>query len=933
MKRLNLFIFISSSHHLTASSKSCFSLSLPNSFSAVLFLNPSHPTYIMPLTKAFKTELRKAVKDNANDGQCLRCGTFLGKKSHLFRNCPEKPIDTFVRGRGNQPSPADRSEAEALYQEICKESDPSWAPPTESDVKLPLNAAIEAKDTPKGRKNTNTTKNTGDKTAGAVKNQASTSTPSTLKSRTPVKDDKLGYLEPQSTVQKEEQEPQVGEDGILEVDTTFLGPPVNKAKGEFEIMSNYVQVKSIPKDLYVYSLKYWHPKPGSKPGTTIDQVVFNKRVEIMRAYKALHKLDRFHLTVNGCIWATDYKTLWSSSPLPQCSTALDAIWTTENAAFRDLKGENIEDMRATLTTKVPLRDLPKAFQENNVADLDDHIRALNAHVSRSVEQVTQDGNVPVTQIGVNKFYLNRGFKDMDRHGTLRGLRGYYTSIRSGRSGTLLNINTATSAFFAPITVAQMLRTTPGPTTDKMSFVEKTLFGANLRVLYRRKNYDETPNLDLNSEEARSRTFKQFGKPAETQRFFTLLPADPRNPTAPRKCDPADTRGRTVEEYLQKECNINLRNICTDAYDWLCVNVGNIVKVSDDERERSAKRAQWIPACLLEIVQHQPVRGLLGPNHTKSMIDLAVHLPRRNAELITTEGFQSLGIYPGQNVTNGLQSLGLELDHKLVSLAAKTITAPAVTYRRPGNNASKVTKDIDPITASWNLQHVAFADTPPTDFRQIHVMGLKRCFGRTNIGNMSEQEALEALCTDFVSKLNEHSVQSSKGYCGTSQLLDVGPLKAWFKLCKPNDCTLVLLSDKDYDGYAKLKRTADCEEGQHTICAIGSKIKLSGPARHQHFSNLALKVNMKMGGANHFLHSGKLDMLLGRSRRSGTIILGADVTHPGHGTKEGSPSIACVVGSVDGEFMNYPGSMRLQAGKQEVSTTNLQYVLRANSICR
>jgi eukaryotic translation initiation factor 2C len=83
------------------------------------------------------------------------------------------------------------------------------------------------------------------------------------------------------------------------------------------------------------------------------------------------------------------------------------------------------------------------------------------------------------------------------------------------------------------------------------------------------------------------------------------------------------------------------------------------------------------------------------------------------------------------------------------------------------------------------------------------------------------------------------------------------------------------------------------------------------------SNLSLKVNMKFGGDHHRMDTHRLNYLLGSERRNLTIIIGADVVHPAGGGKFGAPSIACVIGSVDSEFMNYPGSMRLQGGNQEV----------------
>ena len=52
----------------------------------------------------------------------------------------------------------------------------------------------------------------------------------------------------------------------------------------------------------------------------------------------------------------------------------------------------------------------------------------------------------------------------------------------------------------------------------------------------------------------------------------------------------------------------------------------------------------------------------------------------------------------------------------------------------------------------------------------------------------------------------------------------------------------------------------------------------------------------------------------------TMMVGIDVTHPGPGSIEGTPSIAAVVASVDDSFVQFPASMRIQESKKEVSNS-------------
>lgn len=48
-----------------------------------------------------------------------------------------------------------------------------------------------------------------------------------------------------------------------------------------------------------------------------------------------------------------------------------------------------------------------------------------------------------------------------------------------------------------------------------------------------------------------------------------------------------------------------------------------------------------------------------------------------------------------------------------------------------------------------------------------------------------------------------------------------------------------------------------------------------------------------------------------------MMVGIDVTHPGPGSREGTPSIAAVVASVDNKFVQFPASLRIQETKKEV----------------
>jgi eukaryotic translation initiation factor 2C len=72
------------------------------------------------------------------------------------------------------------------------------------------------------------------------------------------------------------------------------------------------------------------------------------------------------------------------------------------------------------------------------------------------------------------------------------------------------------------------------------------------------------------------------------------------------------------------------------------------------------------------------------------------------------------------------------------------------------------------------------------------------------------------------------------------------------------------------------------------------------------TNVMMKLNLKLGGINHVVQP--VANRLGKT----TMVLGADLVHPGTGAYPGTPSIAAIVGSIDDHAGMCLGSMRLQS---------------------
>lgn len=125
--------------------------------------------------------------------------------------------------------------------------------------------------------------------------------------------------------------------------------------------------------------------------------------------------------------------------------------------------------------------------------------------------------------------------------------------------------------------------------------------------------------------------------------------------------------------------------------------------------------------------------------------------------------------------------------------------------------------------------------------------------------------------------------------------------------------IVILPDNNGSLYGDLKRICETDLGLVSQCCLTKHVyKMS----KQYLANVALKINVKVGGRNTVL----VDAL---SRRIPlvsdipTIIFGADVTHP-HPGEDSSPSIAAVVASQDWpEVTKYAGLVCAQEHRQEL----------------
>jgi hypothetical protein len=653
------------------------------------------------LKRGHKRQLIEAVVSNDGD-YCLRCGE---KKTHFIQECPAASEDCWREGpfAQNLEDDEERKAAETVYE-------------AQMDKIKKKQAAAEA-----AKKAADAEKEKGNK-----KDQKPGGAPTKKETeRVPDPDcHDVGRVELVNYSYPQKQTPSIDVNQVWpneydemdekQADTGFStakGKGRSKDQDTIKVISNYVRVTEIPDCLYVHSLTFWRHKKKGKVRQTYDKrrdiksafeaafspqapqndtagIIMNKSeggatvkpdgvvtaaVEGSESNQAEHDVTKIaessknsssmkRLDLSDKVWATDYKSLWTTTPLigttPDISKEIsedygDFIWAPPGQP-------TVPNLRFTLTFKKVLDNIRERFSTMAAHELSEETRALNAVIARSTRDI-QGKNKIITQVGPNKFYLNGAYESIPNLGPeqYRVQRGYFTSIRPSKSGPLLNVNIANTAFLPPILVSDLLGRFSANETD---YVEKLLKGCMVRIVYRRQKY--VNGADLNIEQNRVKEFQQFGLTAEKQKWYKTESRKEGTKTVKVGSDDA---GTTVFDYYNKSLKLP---VTTDK-EMLCVNVGRAArKISKEEaqeplvmeelmREQSEGGAVWVPADLLEICPNQPTRAVLNANHAKAMIDNACRQPTENAALIDEEGLQELRIKGDQ------QQLVKEVFHHMI----------------------------------------------------------------------------------------------------------------------------------------------------------------------------------------------------------------------------------------------------------------------------
>nr|GMD25443.1 protein argonaute 5 [Ipomoea batatas] len=316
------------------------------------------------------------------------------------------------------------------------------------------------------------------------------------------------------------------------------------------------------------------------------------------------------------------------------------------------------------------------------------------------------------------------------------------------------------------------------------------------------------------------------------------------------------------------------------------------------------RPVYIPMEVCKIVKGQRYTRKLNERQVTQLLRATCKRPPEREEMI--KEIIRKNAYNEKPLVK--DEFGMQLRPELAQIDARVLPPPRIKYHESGRESL-----VDPRVGQWNMMNKVLVDAAKVEFWTC--VNFSRC----NDPDRFCGELLEMCC--------------SKGMVfNPSPLIPIRPFhpskieKALIDIHK--DCTARISSMKksgnlqlliiilpDVSGsYGKIKRICETELGIVSQCCQPRQAAKYN--NKQYLENVALKINVKVGGRNCFLEQAVQRNIPYLTDRP-TIIFGADVTHPSPG-EDTSSSIAAVVASMDWPHVTkYRGLVSAQQHREEI----------------
>ncbi|KAJ7737366.1 argonaute-like protein [Mycena metata] len=336
---------------------------------------------------------------------------------------------------------------------------------------------------------------------------------------------------------------------------------------------------------------------------------------------------------------------------------------------------------------------------------------------------------------------------------------------------------------------------------------------------------------------------------------------------------------TVANYYQQTTGRALR-----FPNLLCVEVG---------------QGALIPLEFCKVLPGQLVRKEIPDDKKSDLVSFATMKPKDRLDSIR-QGLNTLAYGQSEYV----RKFGLTVDNTVLSTQARVLRAPTLTYGQGSRIAN-----IEPRNGAWNMADKKFY-RPATIAAWILVIFDVR-FNDTFAQNVARDFVDGCRSTGMIVTHPAPVIRRINGQGNIGPQMQAAGAACFAEKNVPPTLFVVILPEGGNDIYTMVKHWGDVSKGVPTQCL---KSRNCTHAKIQFWANVALKVNVKLGGINVITDPAQVMLL--SDPHNPTVVMGADVMHPGAGTT-GRPSYAAVVSSVDSHAAKYVAIQSVQASRQEL----------------
>lgn len=453
-------------------------------------------------------------------------------------------------------------------------------------------------------------------------------------------------------------------------------------------------------------------------------------------------------------------------------------------------------------------------------------------------------------------------------GGLEVWKGIFASLRPGPGRLLLNADTTATAFYAPGPVLDIIREVlnirPNEAIGRMNEqeigrVERLLRGVRVEVSHRGATF--------------KRKYKILGLTSTpcAETFFDLNVEG--STTESKKC--------SVAAYFEEKYKKPITEKGVP-----CLVVG------------SPERSVFLPCEVATIPPGQRYPRKLDEQQTSDMIKIANQKPNVRFQSIR-QGTAAL--FEDSFVRKGHEAFQISFGKDLVNVQGRVLSPPKLFY-----HASSREAEIVPHQGAWNLKD-----------KRVETGTTVNSWAVVVLGRATESE-VRAFLQELVVTCQDTGVafaapaRTPPIINGNPNGVDAACTQAFQKAEQvfktAPQFLLVMLASAEAYTYGQVKLCSDTKLNIPSQCM---QLKHARRPNKQYCANICLKINLKLGGTN--LSLGKQ---LGFITARPTMVMGADVTHPGIGEMD-KPSIAAVVASHDIKMARYGAAVRVQASRQEI----------------